>query len=203
MFELSQINRDLFELLNCHSSPIVDTLALWFTTLFSFEWAWLYAAPYALWVFLKNTSDRVTLNDARGLARWKQWSFFVGSLAITMGITGVLKLFFNAPRPLEVLGPSIHIVGTPQHWHSFPSGHAALAGMVLALFWRHCNAYGKAGLIGGLVSMIYARVLMGAHFPLDVLAGAFIGLSGPTVTRHLSSLVLDRKLARKRRAAYN
>lgn len=135
--------------------------------------------------------------DPKGLARWKAWAFFVSCLCVTMAVIGMLKLVADAPRPLDVFGPAIHVVGVPQHGHSFPSGHAALASMLAALCWKRSTTLSKVGLCGLVVAMMYSRVVMGAHFPLDVVCGAALGMISPTLTKHLTSLALEGTLAKR------
>jgi len=89
----------------------------------------------------------------------------------------ILKPLFDLPRPLAMLGPEqVHLIGKALYRHSFPSGHTttafALAG-VYVLSRVHpllsITALGLALLVG------LSRAAVGAHWPLDILAGAFGG----------------------------
>lgn len=66
-------------------------------------------------------------------------------------------------------------------WQSFPSGHAALSVAVARSVARAypnaaASAYGAAAAIAAV------QVIRGAHFPVDVLAGAVIGVAAEAVS---------------------
>lgn len=89
----------------------------------------------------------------------------------------VLKPIINQPRPAAVLSPEvIHIIGVHLRADSFPSGHATtaftLAG-ILCLMRIHPAISGATLLLALLASI--SRSVVGAHWPLDTLAGAFGG----------------------------
>ena len=89
----------------------------------------------------------------------------------------ILKPLLDSPRPLAVLGSEqVHLIGEALYRHSFPSGHTttalALAG-IYVLSRVHpllsTAALGLALLVG------LSRAAVGAHWPLDILAGVFGG----------------------------
>jgi membrane-associated phospholipid phosphatase len=80
------------------------------------------------------------------------------------------------PRPPAVLGDAAHVIGPAYRAGSFPSGHAttsfALAGLiVMALGWRAASVLG----LGIAFLAALSRSVVGVHWPLDLLAGAFGG----------------------------
>jgi undecaprenyl-diphosphatase len=86
-----------------------------------------------------------------------------------------LKAAVGRERPYEAVPGPDPLVG----WHlgaSFPSGHAATsaAGAVIL-----ASLIGRGGLWLGLLAAAVAcsRVYVGVHYPLDVLAGAAVGLA--------------------------
>jgi membrane-associated phospholipid phosphatase len=104
------------------------------------------------------------------------WVILIAAVFATLWVHG-LKLIVNQPRPGAVLLPDvIHIIGVKLLRSSFPSGHATtaftLAG-VLCLLRMH-PAYSCTALLLALVVGL-SRSVVGAHWPLDTLAGAFGG----------------------------
>ncbi|CAK0757405.1 Phosphatidic acid phosphatase PAP2 superfamily protein [Gammaproteobacteria bacterium] len=101
------------------------------------------------------------------------------ALAAILGglVAPLLKWFFHTPRPPAVLPVEVvHLIGPVLRRNGFPSGHTLSAfaasgvmGMALPAAWRWVVLM-AAGLVG------LSRVAMGVHWPLDVLAGASLGL---------------------------
>lgn len=71
---------------------------------------------------------------------------------------------------------------------SFPSGHTAGS---VAFSRALSRSYPKAGAVSGVAAIAIAasRLAKGAHWPLDVGAGAVIGLLGEAVTSRILQLV--------------
>jgi membrane-associated phospholipid phosphatase len=93
--------------------------------------------------------------------------------AVVAGLwTQVTKEFIDVPRPLSVLAPwDFHLAGPAYKRVSFPSGHAAaafaLAGIaIMGTRWKwRVLLFVLAGLVG------LSRIMLGVHWPLDVLWG--------------------------------
>lgn len=106
------------------------------------------------------------------------WALVVGAL-LAGAISRGLKVWVPLPRPAAVLDASqITIIGARLTAHSFPSGHTVsafsfvVAWLALLGWWRALPIVVIAALVG------YSRVAVGAHWPVDVLAGGLIGLVG-------------------------
>jgi undecaprenyl-diphosphatase len=102
----------------------------------------------------------------------RRWSILVwvavADLAAQLA-TDLIKVAVPRQRP------DVHTLVKEPHSHSFPSGHAASSfacAVVLSAYaprWR-VPLYVLAALIA------FSRAYVGVHYPLDVLAGALLGL---------------------------
>ena len=104
-----------------------------------------------------------------------------GGLAVQL-----LKSWMAWPRPASVLGPQeLVIIGMTLKGRGMPSGHAAMFAVVATLAWlwpwssgsRSCRRGAAATLSVLALAGALARVVVGAHWPSDVLAGAGLGLA--------------------------
>jgi undecaprenyl-diphosphatase len=111
-------------------------------------------------VFGGQEGRRIALRGAAG----------VGVAAL---VAGVLKRVLNRPRPRERLRVVRPLVDDPDAF-SFPSGHTAAAVAAASAFTGT-----RLGPFAWpfAASMALSRVYLGAHYPLDVLAGAVLGAS--------------------------
>jgi undecaprenyl-diphosphatase len=111
--------------------------------------------------------------------RYRMMLFVVLATAGGLGLSLVLKMAFDRPRPDVV--PHLSYV----HTSSFPSGHSMMSAVVYltlaallntVLSRRRLKAYVLVVALGlsGLVGL--SRVYMGVHYPSDVLAGWATGL---------------------------
>jgi membrane-associated phospholipid phosphatase len=97
-------------------------------------------------------------------------------LFATLWVHGLKPLLDN-PRPLGLLAPEqVHLIGRALYHYSFPSGHTTtaftLAGVIILARVHPVLAVAVMGLacLAGL-----SRAVVGAHWPLDILAGVFGG----------------------------
>lgn len=108
---------------------------------------------------------------------WKRRVFFAGQLIIVLAfargmIIEAIHFFYPTLRPFEALeiSPLIYEQG-----FSFPSSHATILFGLSLVVWYMNRKWGSLFIfLAGLNAL--ARVFAGVHFPIDVLAGAMIGL---------------------------
>jgi undecaprenyl-diphosphatase len=111
------------------------------------------------------------LRDAAGALQPVLHMALVG--AIGSATYAVLKRGTSRPRPFEVV-PAVAAGAAPLDAFSFPSGHTlhAVAFMLVALNYHPALA---TILIPFVLLTAASRVVLGLHYPSDVLAGAALG----------------------------
>ena len=99
----------------------------------------------------------------------------LGAPAIAGVIEVTLKIVVARPRPISA-------VLTGEAGNGFPSGHAAgssaLALTIAFYMCTYCRSYHRVAIATAVISSIIigvTRVLVGAHYPIDVVAGILLG----------------------------
>jgi membrane-associated phospholipid phosphatase len=111
-------------------------------------------------------------------------------------LANAAKAIADRPRPYEVMADAV-LRQQPAHGTSFPSSHTAVTlAVAIALVPFLARPLAATG-IGYAVLVGWSRVYLGVHYPLDVLAGAGIGMTVGSVIL----LALGTLLRRKGRAA--
>ena len=85
-----------------------------------------------------------------------------------------LKRLCCRSRPSSGIGGFAALAENPDAF-SFPSGHTAVAFAVAAAFTGQSSALGGLAVVLA-VGIAVSRVYLGAHYPLDVAAGAALGI---------------------------
>jgi undecaprenyl-diphosphatase len=108
-----------------------------------------------------------------GYPAWREWvAFLLLSILITALVVFSIKLTVRRKRPEGEWG-GIYRKTDP---HSFPSGHAARAMMLAVVGLGLGPAWFSILLLFWAPLVTLARVAMGVHYVLDVLAGALLGV---------------------------
>jgi membrane-associated phospholipid phosphatase len=116
------------------------------------------------WWWARRDTNRRTM----AAALWAP----VGML-IAVGLNQPLVNHVREARPYTVYPHALVLVARSQDY-SFPSDHAVMAGAVAAGVLLVNRRLGAVAVVAALL-MACARVYVGAHFPLDVVAGLLLG----------------------------
>ena len=116
---------------------------------------------------------------------------------ITVAVTDpyvcrVLKPLIGRVRPCHVVEGARVLVGCTDS-PSFPSAHAANAFGVAFVFAWFSRRSGVLYLMTAAV-VAYSRVYVGVHYPLDVLAGAMVGIACGSLVVGVAASISDRML---------
>jgi membrane-associated phospholipid phosphatase len=153
--ENAPVNIALFRWINGHHTPALD----WFFLLYSYLGMGYVVVPVLLYAWF-----------------WRRpmlWPLII-ALLVETALVLVLKNAIDQPRPVMVL-PDVRLL-IKLRYYSFPSGDAAMAFVIAAVMQQGERLHGKLLWWGYAVLIAYERVYVGVHFPLDVAAGAILGV---------------------------
>ena len=144
--------------------------------------AWLLLLVSASYYWYRGSES-----DARAGGPAFVFALALGVLALTLA----LKSFFAVPRPpgadspigIAFVPPALRDVYTwaaTADGYGFPSGHAVGATAVwsaLALVSDYSTRRRRLAVAGALVAVVgLSRIVLGVHYPVDVLVGVVVGL---------------------------
>ena len=128
-----------------------------------------------LYVFRKDSNE------------WTGSLILAVAIVTAMSLTDVLKAAFSLPRPFQV--PSLGIVarGEIPTNPGFPSGHTTNAFTVATVIWSRYTAWRVPFVLLAIATAV-SMIILGLHFPSDVIGGAFLGIFSGTFALGLAKL---------------
>jgi membrane-associated phospholipid phosphatase len=113
------------------------------------------------------------------------YAFLFFSVGVPVALGYVVKRLLGRARPefYDTLGSrSFFGPGADWNYESFPSTHAATAfGVAMMIGYLWPRWFGPAMVLALLVGI--SRVVLGAHYPTDVLGGFVFGVAGAALVR--------------------
>lgn len=140
---------------------------------FAARWLIFVIAGAAAWPWLMSLARRAPRSEERHARLMALAAVLAASLSFVFNWLFSLVRFRH--RPFAVLEDVHLIVPPPLTPHSFPSSHAAIAFALAFTVLLARRSYGLALLVLA-VAVAFGRVYVGVHYPLDVVAGLFVGL---------------------------
>ena len=108
---------------------------------------------------------------------------FFAALIARFVVTGSIRLF--KPRLRPFVDSNINLLIDRINQQSFPSGHASFAFALATVVYLYNKKAGVLFFIGAIL-VSTSRIFVGVHWPLDILAGAIVGVfSGWVINKTL------------------
>lgn len=151
------------------------------------DWLAIFLAKYLGYVLIVALIFLIFWNYKKWKDRLYYFFFTALSLLIARGlIVEVIRFFYIRLRPFKALAfePLIE----PLTGSSMPSGHATIFFALAVLIFYIDKKY-LWYFIAGAFLIGLGRIVVGVHWPLDIVAGAIVGAISVLVARRLISRV--------------
>jgi undecaprenyl-diphosphatase len=125
------------------------------------------------------------LDRPGGPRKWKLASASaLASAGLALLVAQVITKVWARPRPFAA-HPSAHVWGTRSTDPSFPSDHATASFAIAFTILMFDRLVGSIFVVAALVVSL-GRVVVGAHYPLDLLGGALVALGAALLVVRLA-----------------
>lgn len=160
------LNHQLFMILNHATNPVFDAVMPVFT--------WL-GGSWAVYPYLALLLAIFYINK-EVMPRRYIWVYCLATvLAVLLEYS--LKVYFHVSRPALAIGlEHVRVIGEVKLQNALPSGHAVFSFMTAYVLGHRRSWKWKMPLYCFAVIVAYQRIYVGAHYPLDVLAGGVVGV---------------------------
>lgn len=157
---------DLFKLINSTHSDFWDVIMI----ILSNKYIWI---PLYLFIIKK-------LIDQYRKGAWKSILYLISTVILADQVaSSFFKPLVKRLRPchVETFQSWIHLPDGCGGLYGFCSSHAANSfALAMAVYLLTKNKWARYPLFFWAFMISYSRIYLGAHYPLDVLVGAFVGI---------------------------
>ena len=145
------------------------------------------------WAVITNFGDGFFLFPLAMCLFWRcprqQLAVIISILLLAL-VTHLAKSILGVPRPgAELDAEMIRVTGPLLRGDSLPSGHAATAFLLAGLGFIYLKRGLKLLLFTVMLLVALSRIAVGAHWPCDIICGAWIGLISSVAGCRLSERV--------------
>ena len=170
---------DLFQLINQAHQPWLDQPMV----IISGKLTWIPLYAFLIYLLYKEFKSHV----------WKTILYLISTVIFADQVSSsILKPLFKRLRPchVEAFQSWIHLPNGAGGMYGFCSSHAANSfAIAMCIFLLTKNKYLSISLFIWAALISFSRIYLGVHYPLDVITGAFVGLSGAYI---LKKVVYDK-----------
>src|SRR5881398_735183 len=140
----------------------------------------LAVATFALWLFARPGSSR----------KWKlACASALASSGLALLINQLIAQVWDRTRPFAD-HRSAHVWGNRSHDPSFPSDHASAAFAIAFAVFLFDRFVGSIFLLAATLIGV-GRVVIGAHYPADIVAGCLVGLGAAVLVSRLAKPLIE------------
>ena len=143
---------------------------------------------WLLWPFMQLGNLIIIPIAALGAALLR-WFRAAGAILVLGGlkllVEDILKSWVFRERPASVVSDVILRGDASSAGQAFVSGHAVLAAGVATILHPYLSRNGRIAVWTLVVIVCFGRVYVGAHFPLDVIGGAVLGVALACVLNYI------------------
>jgi len=155
------------------------------------DWLFIFFARDLIYILVFLTPILILVYEKARKGRIYFTLLALLSLTFSEIIVTLFRYFYNTPRPFDVID-GLKLLISHESSGSFPSGHTMFL-VPLALTVYYLKPKIGIWFILGTILMGISRVVVGVHWPFDILGGFILG----AIAFYAAKFVLERKIKRE------